>query len=102
MTVDNADGALRPGMTATADITTDTVPDALLVPNSALRFTPPEATPPEQERAPGTEIVWTLENDTPVAITVTPGRTDGQWTEVRDGEVPPGTPLLMNLDRTDV
>ena len=101
MTVDNADGALRPGMTATADITTDTVPDALLVPNSALRFTPPEATPPEQERAPGTEIVWTLENDTPVAITVTPGRTDGQWTEVRDGEVSPETPLLMNLDRTD-
>lgn len=101
MTVDNADGALRPGMTATADITTDTVPDALLVPNSALRFTPPEAASPDQERAADTEVVWTRENDTPVAIPVTPGRTDGQWTEVRNGEVTPGTPLLMNLDRTD-
>ncbi|HKL88741.1 MAG TPA: efflux RND transporter periplasmic adaptor subunit [Salinibacter sp.] len=97
MTVDNADGALRPGMTATATITTDTVPDALLVPNSALRFTPPNATPPE--RIPGQEVVWTRENDTPVAVFVTPGRTDGQWTAVRAGEVEPGQSLLVNLTR---
>lgn len=99
MTVDNADGALRPGMTATADITTGTVPDVFLVPNSALRFTPPGAELPE--RAEGQEVVWTLENDAPVAISVTPGRTDGQWTAVRDGEVTPGQSLLLNLTRTD-
>lgn len=97
MTVDNADGALRPGMTATATITTDTVPDVLLVPNSALRFTPPNATPPE--RAAGQEVVWTVENDAPVAIPVTPGRTDGQWTAVRTEEVQPGQSLLVNLTR---
>ena len=39
--VDNQDLSLRPGMTATADITVKQVTDALLVPNAALRFVPP-------------------------------------------------------------
>lgn len=39
--VDNEDLALRPGMTATADVTVEHVADALLVPNAALRWTPP-------------------------------------------------------------
>jgi HlyD family secretion protein len=38
--VDNFDLLLRPGMTATADILVQDEPDALLVPNAALRFTP--------------------------------------------------------------
>lgn len=40
LTVDNSDLLLRPGMTATANITVDGVEDALLVPNAALRFQP--------------------------------------------------------------
>jgi HlyD family secretion protein len=38
--VDNADLSLRPGMTATATITATERNDVLLVPNTALRFTP--------------------------------------------------------------
>ena len=38
--VDNADLSLRPGMTATASITATQRKNVLLVPNSALRFTP--------------------------------------------------------------
>ena len=38
--VDNTEMLLRPGMTATADIVTLEVEDAVLVPNAALRFTP--------------------------------------------------------------
>lgn len=38
--VDNPDGKLLPGMTATVDFETGAAQDALLVPNSALRFTP--------------------------------------------------------------
>jgi HlyD family secretion protein len=38
--VDNADLSLRPGMTATASITATQRQDVLLVPNTALRFTP--------------------------------------------------------------
>lgn len=40
LSVDNADLSLRPGMTATAMVTTLERADALLVPNAALRFQP--------------------------------------------------------------
>jgi HlyD family secretion protein len=39
--VDNSKLLLRPGMTATAEITVQKVADVILVPNAALRFTPP-------------------------------------------------------------
>ena len=41
--VDNSDLSLRPGMTATATITATQRKDVLLVPNTALRFTPTAA-----------------------------------------------------------
>lgn len=41
--VDNADLSLRPGMTATATVATVERSGVLLVPNSALRFTPTQA-----------------------------------------------------------
>ena len=43
LTVDNSGLLLRPGMTATADITVETVKDAMQVPNAALRWSPPAA-----------------------------------------------------------
>jgi HlyD family secretion protein len=48
LAVDNTERLLRPGMTATEEITVTHVADALLVPNAALRFTPPAA-----QQAPG-------------------------------------------------
>ena len=44
LSVDNSERLLRPGMTATATITTDERKGVLLVPNSALRFSPPAST----------------------------------------------------------
>jgi len=41
--VDNPELLLRPGMTATAEIVTTHIQNVLLVPNAALRFTPPGA-----------------------------------------------------------
>jgi HlyD family secretion protein len=43
LSVDNGESLLRPGMTATATITTDERKGVLLVPNAALRFSPPAA-----------------------------------------------------------
>jgi HlyD family secretion protein len=43
LTVDNAEGLLRPGMTATAEIVTSEKQGVLLVPNAALRFSPDAA-----------------------------------------------------------
>ena len=48
LVVDNTDLALRPGMTATAEIVVQKVEQALTVPNAALRFKPPSA---EQRQA---------------------------------------------------
>ncbi len=44
LTVDNSELLLRPGMTATAEIVVGEVENAVLVPNAALRFTPPAGT----------------------------------------------------------
>jgi HlyD family secretion protein len=120
--VENADLMLRPGMTATADITVERIEDALLVPNAALRFTPPnEATtasrdsgglvgmllprPRFRDRSNGTEEqprgtprrVWTLRDGVPVAIPVTIGSSDGMRTVVTSGDLSPGLPLLIDV-----
>lgn len=124
LTVDNSKLLLRPGMTATAEIITKTVEDAILVPNGALRFTPPvpEAETPERGRGmlrailPGrrhrpakqrkvlhadksAHRVWTLRDEQPVAIPVTIGSSDGRMTEVVAGNVKPGLPLLVDIIR---
>jgi len=41
LSVDNSDLLLRPGMTATADIVVQKLENVMLVPNAALRFSPP-------------------------------------------------------------
>ena len=117
--VANPDLALRPGMTATADITVLELKDALLVPGAALRFTPPvvqveEKTsrglffslfprPPRQERpsengvGKGKQRVWILKENQPVAVPITTGSTSGSWTEVTSGNLAAGTPLIVDI-----
>lgn len=101
--VDNAEGLLRPGMTATATIRTDTRTNVLLVPNAALRFVPPGATPPAPTEAElsGREApasyAWTLRANTPAALRVNKGLSDGRSTEVLSGEVQAGTEVLVDL-----
>jgi HlyD family secretion protein len=113
LTVDNAERLLQPGMTATAEITVTQVPDALLVPNTALRFTPPVAAeegggfrllprPPGQGRRDrsaetGAPRVWTLVGQDLVPVELALGPTNGRLTVVRSGELAPGTPLIVDL-----
>jgi HlyD family secretion protein len=115
LSVDNAELLLRPGMTGTANITVSELADALLVPNPALRFTPPAARekrsfvsrllPGPPRRAPSAppqaggrrqQQLWTLRDDTPVAIAVTVGATDGRMTEIVAGELAPGLEVLID------
>jgi HlyD family secretion protein len=49
LAVDNSGLLLRPGMTATASVVTQRKEGVLLVPNAALRFTPPEVAAAGQE-----------------------------------------------------
>lgn len=121
--VDNADLALRPGMTATAEILVQEIQDAVLVPNSALRFQPPLAENaggdapsllamllprrPQSSRRPrraetGGEAmgqVWILEAGEPRAVPIALGPTDGIQTQVLSAELPPGTPVLIGVAR---
>jgi HlyD family secretion protein len=63
--VHNDDLLLRPGMTATVDIVTQTVRDVWLVPNAALRFqAPPDmraAAPPLED--PNARTLWLFDDD---------------------------------------
>lgn len=120
LNVDNSDLSLRPGMTATADIVVQQLQNALLVPNTALRFVPPQ----QEEQEVGTEggsllsklfprpsqtrpkkseesgdrkkqRVWTLRDNKPVAVPITTGATSGIMTEVVSGEISAGMPLII-------
>ena len=101
LAVDNEEGLLRPGLTATAEILTGENADALLVPNGALRFTPPErdATAPPLNRATDGQAigrVWVLEGTRPVARDIRIGRTDGRVTEVISGELKAGDRVITD------
>ena len=93
LTVANDELLLRPGMTATAAIICDEVKDVLLVPNVALRFTPPvqESSggfsmpgPPGGGQVPKAAgpTVHVLEGSVLRAVPVTAGVTDGTSTQV--------------------
>ncbi|MBD3764261.1 MAG: efflux RND transporter periplasmic adaptor subunit [Rhodobacterales bacterium] len=121
LTVDNADLALRPGMTATATVTVAHQDAALVVPNAALRFTPPVAAEDEGSRGGGLlglimprapvpappldpgapRQVWVLRDGTPVAVPVTTGDTDGRITAILSGDLAPGAAVITDQAETD-
>jgi HlyD family secretion protein len=118
--VDNQDLSLRPGMTATALITTATRKDVLLIPNAALRFTPPTEQSAKSEgsglvgamlphfphhrpaqraakpKQGGTGRVWVLRNGRPVPVDVQTGLTNGQTTEVTGGPLQAGVQVITD------
>jgi HlyD family secretion protein len=102
--VANPDLALRPGMTATAVVRTAQVHNALSVPNAALRFTPARDSSAltasvisAARRSGNAHQVWTLRQGAPVAIALTTGVTDGQWTQVTGGSLTSGLPLITGV-----
>lgn len=92
VSVDNADLALRPGMTASLRIRTGEAKDIDSVPNAALHFTPPG-----EKRPASGDAVWVLDGDTPVLVPVEPGISDGEWTAVRSAGLSPGRQVLVDL-----
>lgn len=125
--VDNSDLLLRPRMTATAQVTVQHLEDALLIPNAALRFSPPEGVGPPGgpgARPPGgggimgalmprmrmrgqggnannakrETRVWALQDGRPRPIVVRTGVSDGRNTQVLDTNLQPGTELLVDAE----
>jgi HlyD family secretion protein len=89
--VDNLDLALRPGMTASVRVRTGFAPATLMVPNAALRFTPPG-----QKKAEGPHA-WLLENGELVSRPVHPGLSDGEQTAIAAGDLPLNAAVLVDL-----
>ena len=121
LNVDNADLALRPGMTAVATIVATERKDVLVVPNTALRFSPGAGSaakgggaqsggilskmmprPPRSgaktarsdSNSPGTRQIWLLKDGQPEARSVTTGISDGRVTEVSGEGLEPGMPVI--------
>ncbi len=116
--VGNDDLSLRPGMTGTAEIITLTREKALLVPNAALRFSPPVTTEPTKEGSAKNVLsalmprpprqtpkaqgkanssaprVWVLQDGQPTAIDVKTGATNGRMTEIVGGELKAGIQVI--------
>ena len=105
-------------MTGTAEITTLTREQALLVPNAALRFAPPSTgvtekkssggvmgalmpRPPTQTKKTeatvnnGTPRVWVLRNGELTAIEVLTGATNGRVTEIKGGDIKAGMQVVI-------
>ncbi len=94
----NPDGALRPGLTATAHIDTATLQDVLLLPNRALRWSPQEADsldPPKPREGRRVARVWVLQDGEPAPREVLPGASDGQRTVIEPGDVEPGVDVIV-------
>ena len=117
LAVDNADLLLRPGMTATATITTATRADATLIPNAALRFQPPPAAParrtfiggpppdfgntgitPPLAKAGSTQHIWILKGGALQSLEIKVGISDGLFTEITAGEIKPGDRVVTGID----
>jgi HlyD family secretion protein len=119
--VDNADMSLRPGMTASASIVAMQHTKVLLVPNTALRFSPTSAAAAAAAAAAkggafanmgprmpggnrhsaaqgastaGAKEVWVLRQGNAVAVAVVPGISDGHRTEITGGDLEPGMQVI--------
>lgn len=127
LSVDNSDLSLRPGMTATATITTANRAGAIMVPYAALRFQPPM--PPDRDsestaerRGPpglmgmmmprfnrnrgAREValqpgapgrVWVLEDGQPRPVRIEIGLLDGERAEVITDRITEGTEVIIGL-----
>lgn len=111
VSVDNLDQALMPGMTAYVNIVVAQRKDVLLVPNTALRFRPGDASVRTDKARTGGDkakgegrgkgdaipmgTVYVLENGQPKAVRISVGITDNRMTEVLGGEIKDGDAVII-------
>jgi len=91
---DNDAGLLLPGMTATVDFVVERLDDALLVPNAALRFTPPDAEKPAKKK----RQVWRLDAaGMPQPVELKTLASDGQQTAIETEDLQPGDKVITGI-----
>ncbi len=121
--VANDDLSLRPGMTATVDISIIEREGILVVPNTALRFDPAAVEDALKPRPGNSSLVdslgsgrrwrsmmgggsslreigsrvWTLRDGQPSEISIKTGVTDGYVTEITGGDLKEGTAVIVSV-----
>lgn len=115
--VDNRDLKLKPGMTANVTFVYAEKDEVLRVPNAALRFRPsPEMLGPtkggngapserrgrggRKEELPDRRTVYIPSDETPVAVPVRVGVSDGTLTEVVEGDLREGSAVITDAPST--
>lgn len=96
--VSNDDGLLMPGMTAGVRFAVGHKNNVLRVPNTALRFKPEDAESDIADTASSKKsgpVLYRLENRKPVPVPVKTGMTDGTYTEITEGALKEGDPLII-------
>jgi HlyD family secretion protein len=118
LSVDNSEGLLRPGMTATATIAVTVIEDTLRVPGAALRFEPPQVAdtgssrggngllgmimprrPTAAPKASGgadRPTVWVLRDGVATEVEVKPGESDGKLTAVTSDALAEGDLVIVD------
>ena len=108
--VENPKLLLKPGMTADVEIVVESVTEALMLPNGALRFVPPEASLAKmpshdaaiaETRSDETHrsSVWMLGSDgTPKKMMMDVGLTDDRFSEIKGGAFTLGDLVLVGID----
>ncbi len=82
--LENADQAVRPGMTAAVNIVVDQIENALIIPNRAVRL------------RDGKRVVFLLKDGTATPVPVTLGAISDAYSEVLDGEIKEGDAVILN------
>lgn len=106
----NPELLLLPGLTAELRIVVNDTGETLKVPNQALRFQPNIADKPfgqntrEAPSSPGTlATVWVVGNDGhPAPITVRVGQSDDNGTQLLDGSLTEGQPLIVGVANSQI
>lgn len=123
LAVENPDLKLRPGMTATSEILVKNKEDVLLIPLSALRFTPSlidsgeeesdtsiidslTPGPPKsnnkiikkQKSEDGYQTIWRLVDNTPEAVKIKTGDISVDSAEVLEGDIQEGDEVIIGVE----
>ena len=109
--VENADLRLKPGMTANVSIVVARKDGIIKVPNSALRFKPPQTSVAVPAGASGRQpvagggdfapgkMVWKMnETGDPEPVALQSGISDGSFTEIIGGSLNEGDQIVVGLD----
>lgn len=97
--VDNDDGTLLPGMTANINFVVNQKNDVLRAPNAALRFQPKDMELSEGGKMPkpaNQSTLYRLSEGKPLAVHVTTGISDGNFTEIINSAIQVGDKVIIS------